>query len=235
MDHRADGHRGLAFPRVLDVGDLWRSYRFGLAVLVNIMAKNTKSDLRRVCRARRIRRYRESSAIDSNRLADYFFAHVAPDRSVRVAGYWPIEAELDVRPLLYRLHKLGNDLCLPIVAQNTKALSFRSWRPCDPLVPASFGTFVPPKNSRKVVPQLLIVPLIAFDERGHRLGYGGGYYDCTLSTLTASGAVSVGVAFEEQLVNEVPSEIHDIPLDWIITEERVRRIRDMARVFGQDS
>ena len=235
MDHRADGHRGLASLQVLDVGELRRSYRSELAVLVNKMTKNTKSDLRRVCRARRIRRYRENTAIDSNQLADYFFAHVAPSRNVRVAGYWPIEAEFDVRPLLNRLHRLGNDLCLPIVAQNTKVLSFRSWCPCDPLVPAPFGTLVPSGNSREVVPQLLIVPLIAFDERGHRLGYGGGYYDCTLSTLTASSAVSVGVAFEDQLVNEVPSETHDIPMDWIITEERVRRIRDTLCVLGKDS
>ena len=235
MDHRADGHRGLASPQVVDADELRRFFRSELAVLVNKMMKNTKSDLRRMCRARRIRRHREKTAIDSSRLADHFFANVAPSRNVRVAGYWPIEAEFDVRPLLNRLHRLGNDLCLPTVAENTKVLSFRSWRPCDPLVPASFGTLVPSGNSREVVPQMLIVPLIAFDERGHRLGYGGGYYDCTLSTLTASGAVSVGVAFEDQLVSEVPSEIHDIPLDWIITEERARRTRDTLRVLGKDS
>ena len=235
MDHRADGHRGLAFFQVLVGGVLRRSYRSELGVFVNEMTKKTKSDLRRVCRERRIRRDKEKTAIDSDRVADYFLAHVAPSRNVRVAGYWPIEAEFDVRPLLNRLHRLGNDLCLPIVTQNTKVLSFRSWHPCDPLVSGSFGTFVPSGHSREVVPQLLIVPLIAFDERGHRLGYGGGYYDCTLSTLTASGAVSVGVAFEDQLVSEVPSEIHDIPLDWIITEERVRRTRDMFRVLGKDS
>ena len=235
MDHRADGHRGLAFSPVLVGGVLRRSYRSELAVLVDKMTKKTKSDLRRVCRERRIRRYKEKTAIDSNRMADYFLAHVAPSRNIRVAGYWPIEAEFDVRPLLNRLHRLGNDLCLPIVAQNTKVLSFRSWHPCDPLVSASFGTFVPSGNSREVVPQLLIVPLIAFDERGHRLGYGGGYYDCTLSKLTASGAVSVGVAFEDQLVNEVPSEVHDIALDWIVTEKHVRRIRNASRVLGEGS
>ena len=224
--HVDRGHEGGAARP--DVGGTrpWLCRRLGLLRL---------HGSRRPRRARRIRRHREKTAIDSNRLADHFLANVAPSRNVRVAGYWPIEAEFDVRPLLNRLHRLGNDLCLPTVAENTKVLSFRSWRPCDPLEPASFGTLVPSGNSREVVPQMLIVPLIAFDERGHRLGYGGGYYDCTLSALTASGAVSVGVAFEDQLVSEVPSEIHDIPLDWIITEERARRTRDTLRVLGKDS
>ena len=199
------------------------------------MTENTKSNLRKMCRARRIRRFREKTAIDSNRLADNFMAHVAPGRNTRVAGYWPIEAEFDIRPLLNRLHSLGINLCLPVAAKDTKVLSFRSWHPSDPLEPALFGTLVPSGNSLEVVPELLIVPLVAFDEQGHRLGYGGGYYDCTLSRLTASGAVSVGVAFEDQLVNEVPSEIHDIPLDWIITEERVRRIQVTTSVLGKRS
>ena len=199
------------------------------------MTKDTKSDLRRVCRARRTKRYTEKTAIDSDRLAEHFLAHVGLSRSVRVAGYWPIETEFDVRPLLNRLDKLGNDLCLPIVAKNIKVLSFRSWRPSEPLVAATYGTLVPSENSREVVPQLLIVPLLAFDEGGHRLGYGGGYYDCTLSTLAASGVVSVGVAFEDQRVNEVPAQTHDVPLDWIITEERVRRIQGAAGVLGKGS
>ena len=70
---------------------------------------------------------------------------------------------------------------------------------------------------------MLIVPVIAFDNHGYRLGYGGGYYDCTLSALASAGSVSVGVAFEDQYIEKVPIEPHDMALDWIITEERARR------------
>ena len=197
------------------------------------MANDTKSDFRNKCRAQRANRHGVRTEIDSARLADYFLAHVAPNRSVRIAGYWPIEAEFDVLPLLSRLHKLGNDLCLPVVVERTRVLSFRAWCPFDPLVAATFGTRVPPEDSPKVVPQLLLVPLIAFDEQGHRLGYGGGYYDCTLSVLASSGVISVGVAFEDQYVNEVPAETHDVALDWIITEERARRIQGASHALGK--
>ena len=202
-------------------------------MLVNRMANDTKSDIRKKCRARRANRHGVRTEIDSDRLADYFLAHVAPSRSVRIAGYWPIEAEFDVLPLLGRLHKRGNDLCLPVVVEHTKVLSFRVWSPFDPLVASTFGTRVPPGDSAEVVPHLLIVPLIAFDGRGHRLGYGGGYYECTLSVLASSGAISIGVAFEDQYVNKVPAETHDVALDWIITEERARRIQGTSHALGK--
>ena len=190
---------------------------------MNGMADDTKSDLRRECRAHRAARQGARSEADPERLADFFLGHVPPCPNSRIAGYWPIDAEIDVLPLLGRLNGLGYDLCLPVVVDRRRTLSFRSWRPSDQLEAAAFGTRVPLEGSPEVVPQMLIVPVIAFDNRGHRLGYGGGYYDCTLSALAATGSVSVGVAFEDQHIEKVPTEPHDMALDWIITEERARR------------
>ena len=187
------------------------------------MADDTKSDLRRKYRAHRAAHQGTRSEADYERLADFFLGHVSPCPNSRIAGYWPIDSEIDVLPLLGRLHQLRYDLCLPVVVDRRRTLSFRSWRPSDPLEAAAFGTRVPLEGSSEVVPQMLIVPVIAFDNHGYRLGYGGGYYDCTLSALASAGSVSVGVAFEDQYIEKVPTEPHDMALDWIITEERARR------------
>ena len=188
------------------------------------MNKKIKSGLRRVCRARRIDRHGRSSEQEAERLADLFLAHVEPALGINIAGYWPIESEMNVLPLLGRLHELGYNLCLPVVVECTRVLSFRKWRPNDPTEVADFGVRIPVQTANEVIPQLLIVPLIAFDERGYRLGYGGGYYDSTLWQLASSRPITVGVGFEAQRITEVPTEPHDVSLDWVITDECARRI-----------
>ena len=188
------------------------------------MNKKMKWGLRKVCRARRIDRHRRSSEQEPERLADLFLANVEPAQGNNIAGYWPIEGEMNVLPLLGRLHELGYNLCLPVVVKGTRVLSFRKWRPSDPTEVADFGIRIPVQTAHEVIPQLLIVPLIAFDERGYRLGHGGGYYDSTLWQLESSRPITVGVGFEDQRITEVPTEPHDVSLDWVITDERARRI-----------
>lgn len=135
------------------------------------------------------------------------------------AGYMPIGSELDCRPLLNRLAAAGVPLCLPVVTAPDAPLLFRRWLPDDPLVPGSFGISEPGAAAPEVTPQVLLVPMLAFDRQGHRLGYGGGYYDRTLKALRAAhDIVAIGVAFAGQLRDKVPVSGGDEPLDWILTE-----------------
>jgi len=139
-----------------------------------------------------------------------------------VSGYWPLRDELDPRPILSALAARGQRLCLPVVVESGAALVFRGWRPDMSLEPAAFGTQVPGADCPVLEPDVLLVPLLAFDRRGHRLGYGGGFYDRTLAGLRGRRPVlAVGLAFAAQEVDEVPVEAGDQPLDRVVTEREV--------------
>jgi 5-formyltetrahydrofolate cyclo-ligase len=137
-----------------------------------------------------------------------------------VSGYWPMDAELDVRPLLAALHDRGHDCCLPVVTGRDRPLLFRAWSPGGRLVPAAFGTMVPADDAPEIVPRVVLAPLLAFDDRGYRLGWGGGHYDRTLAALRAGAApvLAVGVGFAAQRIGRVPAGPHDQRLDWVVTE-----------------
>ncbi len=140
----------------------------------------------------------------------------APGRVV--SAYWPIRDEIDIRPVLHDLAPT-HDLCLPVVVAKGTPLVFRRWRPGDALREENFGTFVP-HATEELIPEILIVPLAAFDARGFRLGYGGGFYDRTLAALRAAGrpVTAIGIAYEAQRIAEVPVEATDQPMDLIVTE-----------------
>jgi 5-formyltetrahydrofolate cyclo-ligase len=138
-----------------------------------------------------------------------------------VAGFWPMAEELDIRPLLMELANQGCQLALPVVAAKKQPLLFRAWRPGDPLEAGPFGTLQPTAKRAVVEPEALIVPLLAVDEEGWRLGYGGGFYDRTIEALRARKRVTtVGVGFNEQIVPEVPHDLNDQRLDWLLTDKR---------------
>jgi 5-formyltetrahydrofolate cyclo-ligase len=139
------------------------------------------------------------------------------------AGYMPIGSEIDCLPLMNRLAAADVPLCLPVVTEPGQPLIFRRWSPDDPLAPGPFGTSEPTDAAQEVSPQVLLVPMLAFDRRGRRLGYGGGYYDRTLKALRAASdgggdVVAIGVAFAGQLRDNVPVSGGDEPLDWVLTE-----------------
>lgn len=137
-----------------------------------------------------------------------------------VAGYHPLPTEIDVLPLLSLLAAAGAVTALPEVTGRGEALRFRRWQPGQPLTDGPFKTVHPPETAAVVTPTAVIVPLLAFDARGYRLGYGGGFYDRTLHGLRAAGQapLTIGAAFAGQALAEVPVEGHDEPLDWIVTE-----------------
>ena len=139
-----------------------------------------------------------------------------------VSGFWPMQEELDIRPLMIELHNEGCQLALPVVVGKRQPLVFRAWRPGDPLEQGVFNTLHPSPRRETVEPEALIVPLLACDRDGWRLGYGGGFYDCTLRDLRRRHkATAVGVAFDDQfLPEEVPHGPDDEKLDWLLTDRR---------------
>jgi 5-formyltetrahydrofolate cyclo-ligase len=138
-----------------------------------------------------------------------------------VSGFWPIKEEIDIRPLMIELHNTGCELALPVVQGKGQPLLFRAWRPGDPLEQGVFGTLQPSPKRETLEPDALIVPLLACDEDGWRLGYGGGFYDRTLKRLRDRKRVTaVGVGFNAQLVDDVPHGPDDERLDWLLTDKR---------------
>jgi len=136
-----------------------------------------------------------------------------------IAGYWPLADEIDCRPLMDVLAAHGAALALPVVAAAGRSLEFRAWRPGDPLEAGAHGTFHPLPIAATVVPAVVLVPLLAFDRRGFRLGRGGGYYDRTLETLRArSQVLAIGLAYAAQEVPDVPCDCRDQRLDRLLTE-----------------
>lgn len=142
----------------------------------------------------------------------------APGRAV--AGYWPIRTEIDPRPTLHALAGT-HDLCLPVVGGTSEPLAFRHWTPDTEMELGAYGAAIP-VDPVDMIPSILIVPLAAFDRRGYRLGYGGGFYDRTLEELRYAGQITaIGFAFAIQEMDEVPREPTDQPLDLIVTENGV--------------
>jgi 5-formyltetrahydrofolate cyclo-ligase len=141
-----------------------------------------------------------------------------------VAGYSPVRDEADPRALMQTLSARGAKLALPRINAKGAALSFREWHEGDALVDNHHGIAEPRADAETVTPDVVFVPLLAFDARGHRLGYGGGYYDRTLDALRAKGKIlAMGVAYAGQEVSEILSEPHDHALDAVITETGLRK------------
>lgn len=144
--------------------------------------------------------------------------------STVVAGYAPIRNEIDPVPLMRSLAGKGAALAMPAIAARDAALVFRAWMPGDALVRGALGTYEPPANAVEVAPDIVLVPLAAFDHAGHRIGYGAGYYDRTLEALRRRRTVTaIGLAFTVQEVPRVPAMSHDVRLDYVLTETGVFR------------
>jgi 5-formyltetrahydrofolate cyclo-ligase len=138
-----------------------------------------------------------------------------------VAAYWPFRTEIDARPLMQRLGRAGARIALPVTPPTgvIGPVRFHLWSPSDILSPSAFGVREPHHSAETVDPDLLLIPLLAFDRHGGRLGYGAGHYDRTLAYLRALKPVyAIGLAFAAQEIERVPTHVHDQPLDAILTE-----------------
>lgn len=141
-----------------------------------------------------------------------------------VSAFNSFGEELDTGPLLRRLAGEGYTLGLPVMQGKTRPLLFRRWAPGDPMRRVQWGIEEPLETAPLVAPDVLLVPLLAIDRRGYRLGYGGGYYDRTLRELRgARTIIAVGLGFDEQVVDAVPYLDYDERLDWILTPSQAIR------------
>lgn len=161
----------------------------------------------------------------SERLKTQGLALVARHEARAVSAFHPVRDEPDTLVLLDALAARGIVTTLPITGGRGERLTFRAFRPGDATVPGAMRIPEPSPEALLVEPDLLFVPLAAFDRRGHRIGYGAGHYDRTLSFLRAQRpTIAVGVAYAICEVEAVPDEPHDEPLDYVLTDAELMRI-----------
>lgn len=139
-----------------------------------------------------------------------------------VSAYWPVRGEPDPRPVLQVLAGRGARTALPVVVAPGEPLVFRTWAPGQPLMPGVWGIPAPLADVPRVVPDVVIVPVVGFDRAGHRLGYGGGYFDRTLGAMQ-HGPYVVGVAYSEAAIPTIYPQPHDVPMNVVVTEQDVFR------------
>jgi 5-formyltetrahydrofolate cyclo-ligase len=160
----------------------------------------------------------------SRRLADKFLSEIPVPSDATVSAYVAIGDEADPAPLLHALRARGHVIALPRVTGRGKPLEFHRHDAGQSLVPGGFGLFEPARDWPQIEPDVVVVPLLAFDARGYRIGYGAGFYDRTLAKLRAARDVlAVGFAFAGQEFETVPHDQNDQRLDWIVTEIGARK------------
>jgi len=152
---------------------------------------------------------------------------IAP--GIVVSGYSPIRNELDPAPLMRKLAAQGGKLALPAVLGRGKSLVFRAWVPGDRLMLGPLGILEPSPAAAELAPDIMLVPCAAFDRLGHRIGYGAGHYDFTLSHLRKVKPVTaIGLAFAAQEIKAVPALAHDVALDYVLTEKKAFDFRSVS-------
>ena len=194
--------------------------------------KDQKAALRLTAKAQRKAARAAAGGHVPERLAQLLLDH-ADALGIRgddiIAGYWAMADEIDVIPAMVALRDaIGVQCALPVVAEKNAPLVFRAWQPGDALESGGFGTHHPYPDAPDVTPDILLVPLLAFDMEGYRMGWGGGFYDRTLAHLRASrrAVTSIGIAYAGQQFDAVIHDRYDQPMDWIATEQWVCRIVD---------
>jgi len=193
--------------------------------VTSALIASAKSDLRTAALARRdALPAAERMAAAETIAARPFPVPVAP--GAVVSGFMPLNSEISPLPLMRKLAEAGAGLALPVVVGRGLPLSMRVYAFGDALVKGVWGIRVPPPEAPEVAPDVLLVPLLAFDRNGNRLGYGAGYYDMTIAALRAKKrVVAVGVAFAAQEVDLVPTTPRDVRLDLVLTERETIDIR----------
>lgn len=179
----------------------------------------SKADLRAAALARRDALTPEARARAAEAMAALLARLPLPEGPL--ALYWPIRSEADPRPAAILFSRERRALCLPVVTSS--GLTFREWVWGDALQPGPMGLSEPLIDAHAVTPAALIAPLAAFDRRGHRIGYGKGFYDRALAALPH--AMTIGLAFATQEIDAVPDEAHDRALDFVVTEREIITIR----------
>jgi 5-formyltetrahydrofolate cyclo-ligase len=188
-------------------------------------AQLSKGDLRKIALDARDAMDTDAQAAASEKLAERGLPFAITSGAI-VSGYSPIRSELDPKPLMQKLAAQGAQLALPAVLARGKSLVFRAWSPGDRLTLGPLGILEPSPAMAELVPDIMLVPLAAFDRLGHRIGYGAGHYDHTLAHLRKTKPIiTVGVGFAAQEIKSVPALAHDVALDYVLTEKKTFRFQ----------
>jgi 5-formyltetrahydrofolate cyclo-ligase len=190
-----------------------------------LQANAAKKSLREAALARRD----ALSAAQRATAADAIAARglpVAVARGAVLSGYSPIRSEFDPVPLMRKLERDGAVLALPVIVSRDQPLLFRQWHANAELTKGQLGILEPDASAPSLDPDIVLVPLAAFDRGGHRIGYGAGHYDRSLAMLRArKTVVAIGLAFSVQEVAAVPNDGHDERLDFVLTETETIDLR----------
>ncbi len=190
-------------------------------LMSSTLASSSKADLRSAALAMRDALSAEQRTVAAQAIARRGLPFDVKPGAV-VAGYSPIRSEIDPVPLMRKLAEQGAQLALPAITARGQSLRFRLWHPGDRLLPGPLGILEPSPAAAEIIPDIVLVPLAAFDRAGHRIGYGAGHYDRTLAQLRKSKAVTaIGLAFAGQQVETVPALQHDVALDYVLTEAQM--------------
>jgi 5-formyltetrahydrofolate cyclo-ligase len=187
-----------------------------------------KRDLRARMRAWRAGLDSQEMAAAAEALAAHGLAFLPPlPADAVVSGFAPMADELRIWPLLRRLARDGVRLALPVMQGKGQPLLFRAWSAGDAMDGGVWGIAEPKADKPVLEPDVLLVPLLAFDRDGWRLGYGGGFYDRTLAALRERKRITaVGIAYDGQEVDEIPRLGYDQRLDWVLTPSGPRAFKD---------
>ena len=187
----------------------------------DITASRSKAELRTAALTERDALSGEQRAAAAQALAERGLPFEIMAGSI-VSGYSPIRSEIDPVPLMRTLAAQGARLALPAVMARGKSLAFRAWSPNDRLMLGPLGILEPSPAAAEIIPDIMLVPLAAFDRLGHRIGYGAGHYDYTLAHLRKMKPVTaIGLAFAAQEIEAVPALQHDVALDYVLTETQM--------------
>lgn len=190
------------------------------------LPQSLKADLRAAAFVRRDALPAAERAAAAQTIAARAFPVAVPDGAV-VSGYAPMKSEISPLPLMRKLADAGARLALPVVAGRGRPLIMRVWSFGAALGSGVWGIREPTPEAPEVFPDILLVPLAAFDRRGQRIGYGAGYYDMTITRLRAmKPVVAIGLAFAAQEIERVPATALDAPLDLVLTEREVIDLRE---------
>ncbi len=181
---------------------------------------NSKSLLRKQTLVARSAISNKQKSLAANSAAKLFIKNIPINKNDIIAAYWPISDELSCLPLVKQLRGRGHQICLPVTIAENKPLIFKLWQKEPKLLDGEYGIRIPDNDAPILAPNIIIVPLVAFDKKGARLGYGKGYYDRTIANMKQKPLL-VGYGFALQEVEQIDSESHDVPLDYMVSEKKV--------------
>ncbi len=179
-----------------------------------------KNQARKTASIKRAKLYKELQTTAGTKLAGFGLDFLGDAKKRIVSGFYPYLSEISVIELLENSAQSGWKTCLPVVVGNACPLEFRQWFVGDETKAGPWGILEPLETAPVLEPDVLLVPLLAFDKTGYRLGYGGGFYDRSIEKLRKQKSIIVvGVGYSGQEVDKVPTQPHDEKLDWILTEK----------------